>query len=65
LGEGFQKSANRDRPQYAQFPTARASTEIGYDIRSDNAVLIARKAVEVNFGSGYRKRYWGTVSFFE
>jgi hypothetical protein len=48
-----------------EFTTVPDSTEIGYDIRGDNAVLIARKAVEVNFGSGYRKRYWVTVSLFE
>jgi hypothetical protein len=40
------------------------STEIGYDIQGNEAILIARKAVEVNFGSGYRKRYWVTVPLF-
>jgi len=34
------------------------STEIGYDIRGDEAVLVARRAVEVDFGDGYKKRYW-------
>jgi hypothetical protein len=48
-----------------EFTTVPGSTEIGYDIRGDNAVLIARKAVEVNFGRGYRKRYWVTVPLFE
>lgn len=46
------------------FTTVPGSTEIGYDIRSDEAVVIARKAVEVDFGNGYRKRYWVTVPLF-
>jgi len=48
-----------------EFTTVPGSTEIGYDIRGNEAVLIARRAVEVNFGSGYRKRYWVTVPLFE
>ena len=47
------------------FATVPDSTEIGYDIRGDDAVLIARKAVEVDFGNGYRKRYWITTPLFE
>jgi hypothetical protein len=47
-----------------EFTTVPGSTEIGYDIQGDRAVLIARKAVEVNFGNGYRKRYWVTVPLF-
>lgn len=47
-----------------EFTTVPGSTEIGYDIQGDEAVLIARKAVEVNFGNGYRKRYWVTVPLF-
>lgn len=47
------------------FTTVPGSTEIGYDIRGDEAVLIARKAVEVDFGNGYRKRYWVTTPLFE
>jgi len=47
-----------------EFTTVPGSTEIGYDIQGDEAILIARKAVEVNFGSGYRKRYWVTVPLF-
>jgi hypothetical protein len=34
------------------------STEIGYAVRGNVAALVARKAIEVDFGSGYRKRYW-------
>jgi hypothetical protein len=48
-----------------EFTTVPDSTEIGYNIQGNSAVLIARKAVEVNFGSGYRKRYWVTVPLFE
>lgn len=47
------------------FATVPNSTEIGYDIRNNEAVLIARKAVEVNFGGGYRKRYWVTAPLFQ
>lgn len=47
-----------------EFTTVPGSTEIGYNIQGDEAVLLARKAVEVNFGSGYRKRYWVTVPLF-
>jgi len=47
-----------------EFTTVPGSTEIGYELQRDEAVLIARKAVEVNFGSGYRKRYWVTVPLF-
>jgi hypothetical protein len=47
------------------FTTVPGSTEIGYDIRGDEAVLIARKAVEVDFGRGYRKRYWVTTPLYE
>jgi hypothetical protein len=46
------------------FTTVPGSIEIGYDIRGDAAVLIARKAMEVDFGGGYRKRYWITVPLF-
>lgn len=47
------------------FSTVPDSTEIGYDIRGNDAVLIARKAVEVDFGNGYRKRYWVAAPLFE
>jgi Family of unknown function (DUF6345) len=47
-----------------EYTTVPGSTEIGYDIQGNEAILIARKAVEVNFGSGYRKRYWVTVPLF-
>ena len=47
------------------FTTVPGSTEIGYDIRGNEAALIARKAVEVDFGSGYRKRYWVTTPLYE
>jgi hypothetical protein len=47
------------------FTTVPGSTELGYDIRGNEAVLIARKAIEVDFGSGYRKRYWVTAPISE
>lgn len=38
--------------------TVPGSSEIGYLPRGDLARLVARKAIEVDFGLGYRKRYW-------
>ena len=43
------------------FSTLPNSTEIGYEVRDGDAVLVARRAVEVDFGRGYRKRYWVTI----
>lgn len=37
------------------------TTEVGYDIRGNEAVLVAKRAVEVDFGGGFRKRYWVTT----
>jgi hypothetical protein len=37
--------------------TVPGSTEIGYVIRGDLAQLVAQRAIEVDFGFGYRKRY--------
>jgi hypothetical protein len=38
------------------------TTEIGYDFQNGEALLVARQMVEVDFGGGYRKRYWTTVA---
>ncbi len=46
------------------FTTVPGSTEIGYDIRGNEAIVIAHKVVEVDFGNGYRKRYLVTVPLF-
>jgi hypothetical protein len=37
--------------------TVPGSTEVGYEIRGNDAVLVAQKSVEVDFGNGYRKLY--------
>ncbi|MFN0073733.1 MAG: DUF6345 domain-containing protein [Chloroflexota bacterium] len=34
------------------------TTEVGYHIQGDSAALITHQQVEVDFGGGYRKRYW-------
>ncbi len=39
------------------FATVPGSTEIGYDIKGDTAVLVATRTIEVDFGSGYKKMY--------
>ncbi|MBL8895777.1 MAG: hypothetical protein JNJ53_14335 [Rhizobiales bacterium] len=43
------------------FSTVPNSTEIGYEVKRGTAILVARRAIEVDFGRGYRKRYWVTV----
>jgi len=40
---------------YTVVPT---STEVGYAIRGNTAVVAARQAIEVDFGNGIYKRYW-------
>lgn len=42
------------------YATVPGSTEIGYEIRGREAVVVARSLVEVDFGNGYRKQYWLT-----
>jgi hypothetical protein len=44
-----------------QFSVVPKSTEIGYDIRGDEAVPIARRSVEVDFGGGFHMRCWVTA----
>lgn len=41
-----------------QYTIVPGSTEIGYDIQGNDAVLSVRRAIEVDFGDGYLKRYW-------
>jgi hypothetical protein len=49
----------------AQYTIVPGSTEIGYDIRDNHAIIVARRAMEVDFGHGYRKRYWLTAPILE
>jgi hypothetical protein len=49
----------------AQYTIVPGSTEIGYDIRGNQAIIVARRAIEVDLGRGYRKRYWLTVPIIE
>jgi hypothetical protein len=39
------------------FSVVPGSTEVGYDLTTDTAELIATRTIEVDFGSGYRKLY--------
>jgi hypothetical protein len=48
----------------AQYTIVPGSTEIGYDVRGNHALIVARRAVEVDFGRGIRKRYWVTAPIF-
>lgn len=47
------------------FTTVPNSTEVGYDIRGNKAVLIAHKVIEVNYGGLYRKLYRVEVPLFQ
>jgi hypothetical protein len=47
---------------FAEVP---GSTEVGYDIRGNSASLVARKAIEADFGGVLRKRYWVSVPLLE
>jgi hypothetical protein len=47
------------------FTDVPGSTEVGYDIRGNTANLVARKAIEVDFGGVLRKRYWVSVPLLE
>jgi hypothetical protein len=47
-----------------EFTTVPGSTEIGYDIQGEEAVLVAQKSIEVNFGGGIRKLYRVVLPLF-
>jgi hypothetical protein len=47
-----------------QYTVVPGSTEVGYDIRGNNAIIVARRAIEVDFGNGYLKRYWVVAPLF-
>ena len=44
--------------------TVPGTTEIGYDFSGDAAEVVARKGIEVDFGGGFRKRYWVQTTLF-
>jgi hypothetical protein len=46
------------------YATVPGSTEVGYVVRGNNTVIVARKAVEVDFGNGIYKRYWVETPLF-
>jgi hypothetical protein len=54
-----------------QYTVVPGSTEIGYDIRGNEAILVARRAVEVELGNepdtnvSYKKRYWVMAPILE
>jgi hypothetical protein len=48
-----------------QFETVPGSTEVGYQIRGNEAVLVAQRLIEVDFGDGYRKQYKLTAPILE
>jgi hypothetical protein len=47
------------------FTEVPGSTEVGYDIRGNSASLVARKAIEADFGGVLRKRYWVTAPLLQ
>lgn len=46
------------------YSTVPGTTEVGYDVRGSEAVIIARQAVELEFDGGYTKRYWVKTPLF-
>jgi len=40
------------------FSIVPGTTEVGYDIQANQARLIVQRAIELDFGQGYRKRFW-------
>jgi hypothetical protein len=52
-------------PAPTSFSVVPNSTEIGYDVRGNDAQLVAQRAIEVDFGQGLRKRYWLNVPIGE
>jgi len=40
------------------------TTEVGYDVQGDDAVLTAQRAVELDFGRGLKTRYWIKAPLF-
>lgn len=58
-------TTNNENKGSLTFTTIPNSTELGYDIRGNQAVLIARKVIEVTFGNLYHKLYWVKVPLFE
>lgn len=44
--------------------TVPGTTEVGYDFHNGSGELVARKGIEVDFGGGYRKRYWVQQTLF-
>jgi len=47
------------------FTVVPGSTEVGYDIRGNTTSLVARRAIEADFGGVLRKRYWVTVPLLQ
>jgi hypothetical protein len=46
------------------YGTVPGTTEIGYDVDGSDATVVARRAVELEFEGGYRKRYWVKATLF-
>jgi hypothetical protein len=51
-------------PAPVGYSTVPGTTEVGYDVRGSEAVIIARQAVEIEFDGGYKKRYWVKAPLF-
>lgn len=49
----------------SQYSVVPGSTEIGYDIRGNTAILVAQREIEVDFGDGFFKRYKLVVPIVE
>lgn len=67
LGRAFSRRL-RDLVARGGAPTGYAvvpgTTEVGYEIDGAEATVVARRAMELEFEGGYRKRYWVTATLF-
>ncbi len=48
-----------------EFHPVPGTTEVGYEIRQNDAILAVRRLMEADFGSGYRKQYWVVATILE
>jgi hypothetical protein len=67
LAEKWQQEINKnyDRNVPLGYSDVPGSLEIGYDIKGNEAYLVAMKEVEVDFGLGYKKRYLVVVPIIQ
>ena len=48
-----------------EFHPVPGTTEVGYEIRQNYAILAVRRLTEADFGGGYRTQYWVLAAILE